>query len=63
MLRKNFEGRKNTRRQSANKRKEKRLSRSPKAQLAVLDKRLGRNKGAEKERLRLKNEIKNGGHS
>jgi hypothetical protein len=42
---------------AASVRAEERASRTPKQQLALLDKRLGKGKGAQKERARLSKEI------
>ena|SRR3972149_4065181 len=53
MLRKNFKGRKEDRKKEADKQVSEREKRSPKQQLAILDKRLGKGVGAKKERTRL----------
>lgn len=54
--RKNFPGRKKARREQAEEQKEARAQRTNAQQLKLLDQRLGKNKGAKKERARLKNE-------
>lgn len=53
MKRKNFPGRKKQRQDKAQKRKEQREMRDNKGQLTILDERLGKDKGAVKERIRL----------
>ncbi len=51
--RKNFKGRQEKRNETADLREEAREARTPKQQFAVLDKRLGVNIGAKRERVRL----------
>jgi len=57
MKRRNFPRRKQKRQETAQRRQNKRDARSNARQLALLDEKLGKNKGATKERIRLAQEV------